>query len=190
MANAPTSAGNKVLGFDQKLSDDHRKFFKEIYDKHHHALCAFLYKLGLPQDRHADISQDVYLRLVRQNEPDKLNIAPRMYLYKIATNLYRDMLRRGKRLPGELLVYDDEKVSTILTSPEIRIHAEQQMQRLKTAVRALPVEKQKILFMAKFHNHTCKEIANELDMSLRSVQRKLSDALLFCQSQLKEDEDD
>jgi RNA polymerase sigma factor (sigma-70 family) len=181
------SVEENVLNIDSQLTDERRLFFRDLYDKHHVALCRFLKKLGIAEDNMADIAQDVYVRVVRQNDPDKLADAPRSYLYMIATNLYRDIIRRNNRnLVNQHVEFDDEKSATTLTSPEIRSQSEESLERLKQAIRELSPKKRKVLLLQRFHNLTCQEISQDLGIPLRSVQRYLNEALAFCQSRVGE----
>lgn len=176
----------KVHSLDHSLSLKEREFYQSIYKNHHTALCRFLFRVLKSQDNVEDVAQGVYLRIVRQNEPDKLEQNPRSYLFTIAMNLVRDNIRREntRREVSQGQQYIDDGVSPVL-SPENQVKVHQSMVKLKEAIKQLSSTHRDILILHRFHNLTCREIASERNLSLRSVQRFLSEALAYCQSKLR-----
>jgi len=175
-----------ILALDQRLTAERRQFFSDVHEKHHRALCKFLRKMGLSADAVQDMAQDVYLRVVAQNEPEKLRSAPRSYLYRVATNLYLDRLRRDRRrATSQTVPYDDERTASMHLSPEVRSQARQRLELVRAAICELSPVRRRVLLLHRIHNLTCKEIADDLELPLRSVQRYLSEALAYCQSKLE-----
>ena len=55
-------------------------FYEQVFEQHYRALYRFVLRLGLSEADSHDVAQEVYLRIVRQNEPDRLRATPRAYL--------------------------------------------------------------------------------------------------------------
>lgn len=172
---------DSVLSFEEGLSPENRAFYQHVFTKHHLAVHRFIRRMGLTEDSARDIVQDVYLRIVRQNEPTKLAQAPRAYLYRIAINLLRDGLRR-EQLQSRFLT--DAKISedplTLTVTPERALQQKQNIEALKAAVRNLDPTERRILLLHRLNHMSCREIAKELSMPLRTVERRLSSAVASC----------
>lgn len=173
----------RVVSLEGRLSSEDRDFYQNTFKKHHLALYRFICRMGVAKDRAQDIAQDVYLRIVRQNEPAKLAQTPRAYLYRVAVNLLRDGLRRD-RLHTQMIeqhsLYDDPL--NLVVTPERALQEKQSVRALKSAIRNLDPEERRVLLLHRFNHMTCAEIAKELKLPQRTVERRLSTALASCRA--------
>jgi RNA polymerase sigma factor (sigma-70 family) len=179
------SNNSGVLKLDAQLSPQNREFYQNVFKNHHLSLCRFLRQLRVADDQASDLIQDVYLRIVRQNEPHKLAQSPRGYLYRTAINLLRDRLRRDKlhaRALDEISI-DAESLSLVAT-PERILQQTQNLDALRHAIRQLDPGQRRVLLLHRFNNMTCRDIAKELDLPQRTVERRLSQSLAFCRSRV------
>jgi RNA polymerase sigma-70 factor (ECF subfamily) len=172
-----------VVDLGANLEPEERSFYQNIFKKHHLPLYRFVRGLGVGQSDALDIVQDVYLRIVRQNQPQKLAVTPRAYLYRIAINLLRDQLRR-LRLHEELLhvVQPQATAPSLAVTPEAALEQKQNIQALKIAIRNLTPEERRVLILHRFHDLTCEEISQQTGLPKRTVERRLSSALSSCRA--------
>jgi len=162
-------------------------FFIKIYEEYHGSLCAFLRKVPLPEDVVNDIAQEVYFRIIRQNKPENLEEYPRAYLYRVAINLVRDRFRSNNtRMEQYHQQLEEDTLVSSEMSPEINVHYRQQLAKLKSILRELSPKHRKIYLMHRINNATCREISKDLGISLRSVERYLSQAVAYCQVKMGE----
>jgi RNA polymerase sigma-70 factor (ECF subfamily) len=79
----------------------------ELYEQHRSSLVGYLYRLLGQRELAEDLSQETFLRAwQRWNRPAPPEEA-RAWLYRVATNLAYDELRRRRRRPGERLPADE-----------------------------------------------------------------------------------
>lgn len=160
-------------------------FFTDIYELHHRALLRFIGRMSVTPDEAHDMAQDVFLRIVRQNEPEKLQKTPRAYLYQIAVNLMRDKIRKAhSKKTEELAEFNESEIVSPVKTPEIQAGWQQCIRLLKEAVKELPEQQRKIFLLHRFHHRTCREISAELDIPIRTVERYLGQALAHCQAKI------
>ncbi len=139
-----------------------------------------------------DIVQDVYVKLSAMTEEPAVD-NPSGYLFRMANNLYLNRLRALKsertrdhawqasssEMIGADAVNDEP-------SPEARITGRQQMVRLKAAVDALP-EKTRVIFrLHKLDGVPQSQVAQQLGISISSVEKHLATALKTLATQLRE----
>lgn len=166
---------------------DNRAFFEKIFDAHYRELIHLLRRLPINQDDVEDLAQDVLVRVIQQNEPEKLKEKPKAYLYQVAVNLVRDKRRqsvtqkRDHQLDSD---HDVDNCQTPISNPEHQVQAEQILVQLKQALDELSIEHQRIFILARFYHFSTNEIAKKVSMPLRSVQRHLRNAVLHCQKKV------
>ena len=153
------------------------------YDEYHVRLLKYL-RGSLRTDADAqDVSQEVYLRLLRVPEGRVID-HPRAYLFRVAANVVNDW-RAGQKMfetraPEDLdqvpdphnndQEYDDSKRKTLINQ----------------AIAALPMHYKAALLMSAQHGMTYREIASCLDVSERMVKRYIVKAYARLREELSE----
>jgi len=166
---------------------DNSLFFERIFRDHHRQLVQLLRRLPIAQDDAEDFAQDTLVRIIRQNEPEKLREAPRAYLYQVAVNLVRDNMRQAhaKKREHQVDSYSDiDQCAIPGGNPEQQVQAEQTLSQLKEALGELPTEQQRIFVLSRYHHLPTSEISKKLGVPLRSVQRRLCQAIAYCQEKV------
>ncbi len=124
-----------------------------------------------------DLVQDVYLRLLQQGEIATLQ-RPREYLYRVASNLAIDSARKTKtrsRFADESIEFSMPHPA--VTSPEKIVESLMEWRRFQTFLEELPPFTRKILLLNRIGELTHEEIANQLNVSVRTVERHVANAL-------------
>lgn len=165
---------------------ERQRFIEALYREFHGDLCRFLYRLNIENGQVDAVAHDVYVRILRMDELKKIEASPRSYLFKIAINIVRDQARRESRhrvyeMKQRLTADDRVAIST----PEAEVEGEEVAAILQQAINDLSNQQRKILVLHRFQNLTCRDIAKEMGIPQRTVERYLSYALAFCQARLK-----
>lgn len=130
-----------------------------------------------------DLVQDLYLKVTTTPSEDEIR-NPGAYLYRLAANLMLDRLRQQHRTAAR----DDawRKTHHVLAAAEdiadipdaeAAVAARQQLQRVITALEALPERTQRVFRLHKFEGLGHAEIASRLGMSRSAVEKHMIDAL-------------
>lgn len=123
-----------------------------------------------------DATQDTFLKAFRHLDTYIHKGKFRAYLYKIASNICIDYHRKKQtdELPDNLLERESqfEKVETEMYFSD--------------AIRRLPVELQEIVLLRFVHDLKIKEIAQILNLPLRTVQSRLRSSLKKIKSEMTE----
>ena len=96
-------------------SAEQARWFSEHVHPHEPALRAYLSKRFPLLPDHDDLVQETYARLLRVNDPDRLD-HPKAFLFATARNAAIDLFRRRKRRPQEAMrrYWDNPNVDAIL----------------------------------------------------------------------------
>jgi RNA polymerase sigma factor (sigma-70 family) len=130
-----------------------------------------------------DLLQETYLRVTRALSERAIDhLEP--FVFQTARNLALDHLR-ARRVQSRTLVDDVppevvESVAAPVSSAEDAAHAEQLLERLNVSLNQLSSRQQKIFILSRLHGHSYLEIAEQLNVSMSTVQKELKLIMAIC----------
>ncbi|KJK17279.1 sigma-70 family RNA polymerase sigma factor [Pseudomonas sp. 2(2015)] len=155
-----------------------RESVHTLYSHHHGWLNTWLRsKLGNAADA-ADLAQDTFVRLLQRRELLELN-APRAFLRTIARGLVIDHWRREElqRAYLEALAHLPEAEVPSLETRELLLEL---LERIAQMLDGLKPKVRRAFLLAQCEGLSHKDIAKQMGVSLRSVERYVADALYHC----------
>ncbi len=142
-------------------------------------LRSFLHRQLRNPDTAADLTQETYLRLLRQ-PPRKPVLNLRGFIFKIARNLAIDHARsrqiRERLDEGTAYLYEVTGESPALFDVVV---AQQELTAMAHALSRLPTQCQEIFTLCRLRNLPHKEVALQLQVSVSTVEKQLAVALDF-----------
>lgn len=138
------------------------------YDEYHTRLLSFLRRSLRTESDAQDVSQEVYLRLLRIPE-DRVVEHPRAYLFRVAANVVNDW-RSDQKLFDARDPEDFDKLGNGCDLEE-DIDRRNRMARVERALAALPPLYRATILLKSGYGLSYREIAERLDVSERMVKR-------------------
>ena len=149
-----------------------------LYQQHHSWLNTWLRcRLGNGADA-ADLAQDTFVRLLQRREHLELN-APRAFLRTIARGLVIDHWRR-EELQRAYLEALAQLPEAEVPSAETRELLLELLERIACLLDGLRPKVRTAFLLAQCEGLSHKQIAEQMGISLRSVERYVADALYHC----------
>lgn len=160
----------------------HQQQISRLFLNHREELVDFLVERVRCPHVAQDLSQEIYLRLLRI---DHLAHAENLlgYLFRTAERLAIDFLRYDQRMTLKHEELNEHLVCPV-TQPEAITILREQCQALLAALTSLPEQVRTILLLRKIDELTYAEIAAQLHISEKTVQRQLVKAMLHCHQHL------
>lgn len=130
-----------------------------------------------------DLLQETYLRVTRAlSERPIDHLEP--FVFQTARNLALDHLR-ARRIQSRTLQEDVpldvlQSVASPVTTPEDAAHAEQLLEHLSVSLGQLSARQQQIFILSRLHGCSYQEIADQLQVSLSTVQKELKLIMAIC----------
>ncbi len=164
-----------------------RRYEKELYN----FLAKFTGQASLAEEAFQEAFLQVHLSVKSFDTSRKF----RPWLYTIASNKARDLLRKKARRPSINLsgLENDEKEFDLLdalltddTTPEDIYSQKQLCQQVRDIVDGLPVNLREILVLAYFNQLSYKEMAESLNIPLGTVKSRLHSAVATFSAKYKE----
>lgn len=162
---------------DQTFTDDHFKSFYFEYYAMAHRTAVYILK---DTDAAEDVVQTVFLKLWDKREKLPTISNPKAYVLQMARNGALDALKKENSLEEQCLSleYANEEHEVSGNSEEIR-------QAIERAVSALSPKCRLVFSLSRFEGLTNPEIAEHLDISIRTVETQISNALKLFRTDLK-----
>lgn len=151
------------------------KAFEHLYTTHHKRLYSFLFSLCHSHTESEEILQQTFIRIWEKRDLYNEYYPFDAFLFKVGKNIFLNHARKkvNSRIADvNLELYDElmnEDVDQYLMLKETKALIEH-------LVEAMPPKRQQVFRMQKFEGKTRKEISEELDLSIITVDSHLSKA--------------
>jgi RNA polymerase sigma-70 factor (ECF subfamily) len=140
----------------------------------------------LPADDVPDALQEIYSRLTRILGADPEATLSAAYVFKTADSIVRDQYRRQRVRHHSAHVEIEDHIPAQAPSPFENLLWRQNLGRVRQALDSLPQVQRRILLLHRLDGMSLPEVAQELGVPLRTVERHLSRALAACRIKLEE----
>lgn len=167
--------------------DAQRALLTLLFNKYRGVLLSHLTRLVRSPEDAAELMQETYLRIMSRAQLAEFESIARAYLFQTATNLARDHFRRQRWRAHEPLesVPEPEAPRTSSSPEELALWGEA-MELLGAALRAMPEATRAVFVRARLDNRSYANIARELGISVRTVERRMSEAMSLLTARLEE----
>ena len=145
--------------------------FKIIYQNHVKQIRNYIYYRSGDVDVADDITQETFIKFWRKSSNYKRDNIKSL-LYKISSDLFLDFLRQ-KKYESE---YIKEITFTVSNNSEA-INKEEILEKCQIALRDLSDKERVVFLMNKKDSIAYKDIAESLDISVKAVEKRMSNAL-------------
>ncbi|XOV89089.1 MAG: RNA polymerase sigma factor [Pseudomonadota bacterium] len=153
----------------------------QLITDHHLELLSWL-RLRLPiQEDAKDIAQETYLRILKYEHVEGIQ-HPLALLYRIAQNLAIDAERRNATRHSKYHVEDYEGLDVPCDMPDFgqALDAERTLRRVQDAINSLSPRCREVFVMNRFGNMSYSEVADHFGISVKMVEKHISNALMVC----------
>ena len=156
--------------------------YKKVFEEYYNPLCNFATKFVAGNDVAEDIVQEVFVQMWQKREKITLTSNIKSYLFQSTRNKAIEIIRRNK-LQSD---YINEEKHKQKSSYEIDIEADNYMlkEQLYKSIRQLPPKCQQIFVLSKMNGLTYGEIAEELNLSVKTVENQIGRGLKLLRGML------
>lgn len=144
--------------------------FQKIFESYYKRLWAYLFTLCKDQDLSADLAQQAFIALWENREKLDSEKSLKSYLFAIA---YNKFATHQKKIKKEISFLEDLKKETLFSINEEDEDFEFRVKKIKLLIESLPERCQEILKLNKIQGLKYREIAEELGISLKTVEAQM-----------------
>jgi RNA polymerase sigma-70 factor (ECF subfamily) len=163
------------------MSETPKELVERLFAGNRTALLSFFRRSGQQPFDASDLSQEVYLRMLRVPDPGKIQ-NPEGYLFTVAANLLKERRAMQRRHGVEVDAADNEVqvYLTEVTNVDSEIDHDMQVRKLRNVVKKLPAVPQAVVTLRYIHGMSHKEIAERIGKSERMVKKYLAKGISQC----------
>ena len=180
---APHSYHCPVNDLTTRLQTNDRAVLRELFEAHYPSVCGAVHRLVGDRGVTEDLAQQVFIRFWEKRNQINITTSPGAYLHRMAINEALAFLRSKKnRSPEEIT-----PTTPMGAAPDVEqgvLQNELQAQILR-AVNTLPPRCRAVFQLSRFEEMSYQEIADELGISIKTVEHQIGKALRVMREQLK-----
>lgn len=154
------------------LKDGNKKAFDEVYKTYYKRLCQYLLSYTRDRAKIEDIVQETFITLWDKRKELDIKKSPESYLFRTAHNKFIDTYRKKERTNSFLLDYYHTAI--IRAEKRDQSYKKQLLKKLRACIGTLPSRCQKVFKECKLSQKTNQEVANELNISIKTVEKHVS----------------
>lgn len=156
--------------------------YKKVFEEYYNPLCNFASRYVSGSDLAEDIVQEVFVQIWQKRKRITLTSGIRSYLFQSTRNKAIEIIRRNKLQTA----YIEEEKYNAESSYEIDHEADNHMlkEHLYKSIRQLPPKCQEIFVLSKISGLTYAEIAEELNLSVKTVENQIGRGLKLLRAML------
>lgn len=186
----PCDADRAGVAAREPLTAAESEFAREVFELHRAALYRYLVGLLPSKEDAREVLQETYLRLLRQHSFEHIRANARAYLFQIATNLARDLFRQKSHrteVAGQGVRTLRELDGTEWAAwPDLELAGEQLAKVIVAALEQLNPAVREALLLYRFRDMSHQEIAVQMRLSTRTVERYVKEGLAHVARRLQE----
>lgn len=157
--------------------------FEELFLKYYSPLVVFAVRMVEDEDTARELVQDVFVNFYEKNIVLHIHTSLKSHLYQSVRNRCLNHLKREKLLRGhhQIILAENKESDAYFESA---VETSELQQHLYGIIGRLPEKCKEVFEMSRFDGFTNQEIADQLNLSKRTVETQISKALKFLREQL------
>lgn len=178
--NEPHIESELVLGLTKS---DHSSF-QLLFDYYSEALFMFALSYLKSRDTAEDLVQEVFLKIWNNRKSLRTDTCFRSYLFTIALNsIYKYLKKLAKlnEVKHDLLLDFSDSETVLNDHPDYQALVD----KLNELVARMPERRRQVFIKKKFEGMSLKEIAEELDITPKTVEFHITEAMKFLKQEFE-----
>ena len=157
---------------------ERERFLKQLSERYRQPLIAYFQRRVTSRSEAEDLTQEVFLRLVKRLDVQKLD-NPEAFLFTTAVNLLRDRFRRGQTQRSHLAEVSLQQPGIEELSPERVFDSRQHLAKVIAALEQLDERSRDAFILHRLEGMKHAQIAELYGVSVSSVEKYIIKALAF-----------
>lgn len=156
--------------------------FSTIYEEHYTAVRNFVYYKNGDLNKAEDVAQEAFIK-VWNNCKEVIYTSVKNYLFTIANRIFLNIVRHEKIKLNFNKAHTQQQESE---TPETVVIEKEFKEKLELAIANLSEKNRTVFLLNRIDKKKFKEIAISLDISVKTVEKRMSDALKQLKNEVEE----
>lgn len=174
-----------IIKVSTQININSQKEFQEIYHQFFNGLANYAYSIMNDKDAAKDVVQDVFLDLWNKRASLTIKTSLEAYLVRSVKFKSIDFIRKDKTKQQYVANMTPSGHPQVEDTSEDNIK-EERKKKLTYAIAQLPLKCRQVFMLSRASGYTYKEIAEEMDISVKTVENQISRALKLLRQKLSD----
>lgn len=173
----------EALNIFDEIKKGNKQAYEGLFRQYYAPLVRFAFEIVKDKDSAEDLVQEVFVKIWEKRETTEISSAVKAYLYMAVKNHCLNKLKREQR---NAFLDDAHENSTSYSSnnTDEQSNTLGLSQHIESALQKLPPKCALIFKMSRFEDKTYKEIAEALELSVKTVEAQMGKALMLMRTNL------
>lgn len=172
------------MNLTSRLRSDDKTVLKELFDAHYQSVCATVHRIVGERGVTEDLAQQVFIRFWEKRNQIQIDTSPGAYLHRMAVNESLAWLRAKKNQQPEEITFATPFPTQM--DGEVIMLGNELNDQIHSAINSLPPRCRAVFQLSRFEELSYQEIADEMGISIKTVEHQMGKALRVLREQLKE----
>ncbi|MBB4037684.1 RNA polymerase sigma-70 factor (ECF subfamily) [Dysgonomonas hofstadii] len=164
-----------------KSENENPNVYEDLFIGYFESLCSFVYSYIPDMEVAKDIVQDTFVSLWKNRDKYELT---NTLLYTIAKNKSIDYIKTSHQTNGLKGIPIDIFTNLLQTNQEEDFDSKEIIEKIWEYVETLPAQCKKVFILSRHDNLKNKEIADQLEISVKAVEKQITKALSLIRAHL------
>jgi RNA polymerase sigma-70 factor, ECF subfamily len=182
MSSAEIPENERILRYLQQT--DEVKFIEALFKAYYTALCRTAFRVVNDRDTAEDLVQEVFMKVWNNRQALQINTSLKAYLHRSTVNTALNYLEKNKR---QVNMEAEDLIRAAPASHQLEEHLglKEVETRVEEAIRSLPPACRTIFVLSRYEHMSYQEIADSLNLSIKTVENQMGKALKTMREYLK-----
>ncbi|WP_255412240.1 RNA polymerase sigma factor [Aquimarina algiphila] len=159
----------------EELRKGNEFVYRRLYEMYYNELCAYVFSLSRDKQQAEDIVQNVMLKIWKNKEKLNINTSIKSYLYKSCYYELIDSYKKNKKELNYIERVQKEALDFFIEEDNDFIN--NRIRCVNIEIEKLPPKCKEIFVLNKVQGFKYKEVAEQLGISVKTVEAQMSKAM-------------
>lgn len=169
----------------QQIKAGNKLAFDQIFRLYYAHLCNFAFQFLKEKEAAEEVTQEVFFKLWEKHKELEIHSSFKSYLFQTVRNRCLNQIKH-LATKEKYKVYNQEQISFQENTVNDSAIENELANKIQYAIDALPTERRKIFKMSRDEGLKYKEIAAQLNISIKTVEAQMGKALKHLRVELKD----
>ena len=169
----------------QQIKEDNQLALKSIFNSYYNSVYSSVFRIIQESNLAEDLTQEVFIRLWEKRKSIEIHGELGPYLRRMAVNEALCHIRKNKKFAITDQVEELDKLSSYYDA-ETELNYKELSTAVQAALNKLPSKCRVVFNLSRFEEMSYKEISEQLEISIKTVENQISKALKIMRENLKD----
>jgi RNA polymerase sigma-70 factor, ECF subfamily len=167
------------------LREGNEGVFESVFKDYYGRLCNYAHSFVEDTNEAEEMVQNTFLSLWENRDSIDIHTSLKAYLYRAVQNNCLNTLKHEK-VRQSYGKYQQHHADSSIDNVSQQLISKELQQQIKEAIDTMPPQCRKVFELSRFENLTYAEIATQLDISIKTVDKHMVKALKLLREHLKD----